>query len=44
MSEKECTSCKKLQEIMAVGVKAPIWFCYDCGERIQPKEVVESEQ
>ena len=37
MSERECTSCAKLQEIMAIGINAPIWICYDCGRPIEEK-------
>jgi predicted RNA-binding Zn-ribbon protein involved in translation (DUF1610 family) len=40
---RECTTCKKLEEIIAIGVKAPSWVCYDCGEPIKHKEAVEDE-
>ena len=41
MGEKVCTSCKKLQEIMAIGVNAPTWYCYDCGKLVEPKETTD---
>jgi predicted RNA-binding Zn-ribbon protein involved in translation (DUF1610 family) len=35
---KECSSCRKLEAIIATGDKAPKWVCYDCGEPIVPPE------
>lgn len=38
---RECNSCKKLQDIMAIGIHAPTWQCYDCGRPIEPKESLD---
>jgi len=41
--ERVCTSCVKLQEIMAIGINAPIWECYDCGRPIEEKPSDDAE-
>ena len=40
---RECKSCKKLEEIIAIGIHAPSWVCYDCGEPIKHKEEADDE-
>lgn len=41
---RECNSCKKLQDIMATGIHAPTWVCYDCGRPIEPKEPIDDNE
>ena len=42
--KRECTTCKKLEDIIAVGVKAPSWVCYDCGEPIKHKDEASEDE
>jgi hypothetical protein len=38
MSDIKCATCEKLEEVLAIGIQAPTWVCYDCGRPIVAKE------